>query len=301
MQLVNSEIRIENTNLCNASCIICPREQMTRKKTTMPNRHFNSLVDQAVELGAKTVSIFGFGEPLLDKGVINKVAYCTQKGLGSFITTNASLLGIDMQNLLLKAGLSKIRFSAHGIYLNYDRVHKGLRFEDTIRNITNFIARNRVKFDGQCKTAVTVIPMNGEDVPAIKKFWLGAVDEVEVWKPHGWGGASDFRAISGKRKKTCGRHTKGPVQIQADGKVIPCCFLTNAEIVLGDTYKNTIEEIVKGKEYKTFRKCHDTGTLGKLPCSTCDQLNTGDTPLLYSNVDETCSVGKTSSTKFNLE
>jgi radical SAM protein with 4Fe4S-binding SPASM domain len=267
----------------------------------MDNRHFNKLVDQAVDLGAKTISVFGFGEPLMDKGITNKIAYCTKKELDTFITTNASLLGVEMQSLLLKAGLKKIRFSVHGIYGNYNKVHRNLKFEDTLRNITNFIAKNRVKFGSQCRTAVSVIPMNGEEVDEIKRFWLGAVDELEIWRPHGWGGTKDFRTLSDTRKTTCGRHHKGPVQIQADGKVIPCCFLTDGEVVLGNTHKNTIQEILNGKEYKIFRKCHDNGVLGELPCASCDQLNIGDTPLLYSNVDESCSIGKTSSTKFNLE
>lgn len=301
MNLLNTEVRIENTSLCNAHCIICPREKMTRKKTTMTNRHFNILVEEALSLGAKMISVFGYGEPLIDPGIVNKVAYCSNRGLETFITTNASLLNSEKSSLLLKAGLSKIRFSCHGVYKNYDRVHVGLKFEDTIRNITNFIAKNRVRHNGQCKTAVSVIPMNGESVEEIRKFWENAVDELEIWNPHGWGGKKDYREKSKNTKKTCGRVHRGPVQIQADGKVIPCCFLTDGEVILGDTHKNTIKEILKGDAYKKIRKQHSSGKLDGLPCKNCDQLNIGDSPLLYSNVDSSCSIGKTSSTKFNLE
>jgi len=300
MKLINPEVRIENTNFCNANCIICPRDQMTRKKVTMSNRHFNILVEQAIELGAKTISIFGYGEPLMDRGIINKVAYCTKRGLDTFITTNASLLGVETQTLLLKAGLKKIRFSFHGVHKNYDKVHKGLRFDDSVRNFTNFVSKNRVRFGGQCKVAMTVIPMNGESIEEIRKYWEYGVDELEIWQPHGWG-SPEFRGITKERKKTCGRPHVGPVQIQADGKVIPCCFLTDGEIILGDTRKNTIKEILKGDAYKKLRKQHSAGNLKGLPCDVCDQLNIGDNPLLYSNVDSSCSIGKTSSTKFNLE
>jgi len=298
--LINSEVRIENTNYCNAKCIICPRDEMTRKKVTMFNRHFNILVEQAIELGAKSVSIFGYGEPLMDRGIFNKIAYCTKRGLDTFITTNASLLNLEVSTLLLKTGLKKIRFSCHGVYKNYDKVHKGLRFEDTTRNITNFIAMNRVRKYG-CTVAMSVIPMNGETIEEIRKFWEYGVDELEIWKPHGWAGRVDSREVSKKRKKTCGRPHNGPIQIQADGKVIPCCFLTDGEIILGDTHKNTIKEILKGDAYKKIRKQHTTGNLKGLPCKVCDQLNIGDNPLLYSSVDASCSAGKTSSTKFNLE
>jgi radical SAM protein with 4Fe4S-binding SPASM domain len=267
----------------------------------MSNRHFNSLVDQAKELGADTISVFGYGEPLLDLGIINKVAYCTKLGLDTFITTNASLLQVDMATMLLRAGLKKIRFSCHGVYKNYDKVHKPLRFEDTIRNITNFISKNRVKFHSQCRTAMSVIPMHGESVEEIRKFWDNAMDELEIWRPHNWTDGKGFRDLTKKRKKTCGRPYKGPVQINSDGNMMVCCFDYDAKMTVGNTHTSTIEEILKSDRFRFVRKCHDNGTLGNLPCSTCDQLNIGDDPLLYSSVDKACSIGRTSSTKFNLE
>jgi radical SAM protein with 4Fe4S-binding SPASM domain len=268
----------------------------------MPNKHFEYLVDQAKGLGAETISIFGYGEPLLDKGIEHKVAYCTDNGLQTFITTNGSLLNTEMASKLLKAGLGKIRLSVHGLYKTYDLVHRGLKFESVLRNIQNFLAFNNARFNHSCRVAMTVIPMHRESIKYIRGFWEEAVDELEIWRPHGWGGAKSFREPTEERKATCGRHKKGPVQIQADGRVIPCCFLTNAEVVLGDTYKNTIEEILKGGKYRKFRQRHDSGDLSGLPCETCDQLFVmAKSPLLYSNVDESCSIGKTSSTKFSLE
>lgn len=266
----------------------------------MSNRHFNKLVDECISLGAKTISIFGYGEPLIDKGVINKVAYCTKKGLDTFITTNASLLNLDMTNLLIKAGLKKIRFSCHGVYGNYDKVHRGLRFEDVSRNITNFIATNRVRYRGACRVAMSVIPMHGESVEDIRAFWEKGVDELEIWKPHNWSGSRDYRTVV-RKKKTCGRPFRGPIQINADGNMMVCCYDFNGEMVVGNTYENSIEEILKSQKFNAIRRAHETGCLVGLPCVTCDQLNENDNPLLYSSIDPECKTGKTSSTKFELE
>jgi sulfatase maturation enzyme AslB (radical SAM superfamily) len=301
MQLTNKEVRIENSSICNAACTICPREKMTRKKCTMPNGHFDYLVDQAKELGADTISIFGYGEPLLDQGVVNKVAYCNRKGLKTFITTNGSLLNTNMATWLLEAGLDKIRLSVHGMFDDYERVHIGLKFYPVMRNIQNFIAKNNTRFGHQCTTALSVIPMGGESVEYIREVWEDAFDELEIWKPHNWTDGRHYRYATKERKKTCGRPSKGPIQINADGKMMVCCFDYDAKMTVGDTYKNSIEEIVKGHDFWRIRKYHEYGLLSKLPCSTCDQLFVGDNPLLYSNVDETCSTGKTSSTKFSLE
>ena len=114
-KLINPEVRIEVTNLCNARCVICPREKMTRPLRTMRNDTFFDLVMQSFKLGAKMISPFGYGEPLLDPGLCEKISYCTSLGLKTFITTNASLLDCDKAFDLLNSGLSNIRFSFHGV------------------------------------------------------------------------------------------------------------------------------------------------------------------------------------------
>lgn len=295
MILTNGEVRIETTNFCNANCIMCPREKMTRTKNTMPYFHFADLVVQAHEMGAELIAPFGFGEPLLDPSIVNKISFCTRMELDTFITTNGSLLTKYVAKALLDAGLSHIRFSAHGLYKDYERVHKGLSFGVLRENVFNFL---EMRNGTSCKADVTVIPMNGEDIDDIISFWEGKVDDIEIWRPHGWGGAKKYRF--GERKlKTCGRPDRGPVQIQSDGKVIPCCFLTNGEIILGDTYVDSIEDILKGEKYREFRRKHDREDLTGLPCEHCDQLMIQEkSPLLYSTIDN--EINKTSSKKFNL-
>jgi MoaA/NifB/PqqE/SkfB family radical SAM enzyme len=265
----------------------------------MGNGHFMRLVDQAKDIGAKTISIFGYGEPLLDKSIVEKVEYCTKNGLETFITTNASLLKIDLGRKLLDAGLSHMRFSVHGFYDGYERVHKGLEYATVIRNIANFTADNKIGYDRKCRISITAIPMEFKEIETIKHIWKDF--ELEIWKPHNWTDGRNYRKLKAKRKKTCGRPHRGPVQINADGLMMVCCYDFNAEMVVGNTYKKTIEEILKSDSFNYIRDKHDAGDLKGLPCETCDQLNIGDNPLLYSTVDSSCEVGKTSSTKFNLE
>ena len=298
MRLKNKEVRIENTSICNANCTICPRDKFTRAKTTMPVEHFRELAIQAKYLGADTVSIFGYGEPLCDPTIVEKVKVVTELGLESFITTNASLLNTDLSSRLLDAGLRHIRFSVHGLWDNYERVHRGLKFADVLRNTSNFIKQNR----GQAKISVSVIPMRNEKIETFRDFWEYRVDWLEIWKPHNWTTGRAYRKKTKERKLTCGRPACGPIQIQADGKVIVCCFVYNGELEVGDTYKESIEDILGGDEFNSIREKHRNGDLSGLICATCDQLNVGDTnPLLYSNRDPECNINVTSSTKFKLE
>lgn len=264
----------------------------------MPLGHFKYLVDQCKELGAETISPFGFGEPLLDRTFIEKISYCTKQGLKTFITTNASLLDTDSAFGLMEAGLSHIRFSAHGTFDDYEKVHVGLKFTDVWCNIANFVYINKNRFDHACRVDVSVIPMNGETVEDILRFWGKSMDDISVWRPHNWGQGRAYRPLK-RRLRSCDRPQRGPIQIQADGTVIPCCFLTNSEIILGDTYKESIEDILKGERFNEIRRKHTEGDLTGLICESCCQLNIEDlNPLLYSTIDN--EINKTSSTKFKL-
>jgi sulfatase maturation enzyme AslB (radical SAM superfamily) len=301
LKLTNPEIRIETTNHCNAECIICPREKMTRPKVVMDYGHFHDLIKQGKQLGATDISVFGYGEPLLDRDLWYKVFECKKLNLDTYMTTNGSLLNREAAFRLLNSGLSHIQFSVHGFGPNYERVHKGLDWGSVTQNIYDFIKINDDNFDHSCIVAVSVIPMHGEEIKTIRDFWEDETDFLEIWKPHGWAGGRKYRKVN-RKKKTCGRPFRGPVQIQADGKMIVCCFDTNGELEVGDTHKQTIEEILKGDRFNEIREAHTTGNHDGLICQWCDQLNIEDkNPLLYSNRDVRRKIGATSSTKFKLE
>jgi hypothetical protein len=265
----------------------------------MPNEHFFDLVIQAKELGATHISLFGYGEPLIDKELPKKIGFCHSLGLATFITTNAKLLGKKTRSGLISSGLSHIRFSAHGFFKNFEAVHRGLKWKQCFHNMVEFIHENNVA-GKSCKVSVTVIPMHEETVSSIKQFWEPMIDWLEIWKPHNWVEGREYRE-SVPQKKSCGRPFNGPVQIQADGKLIVCCYDTNGVLEMGDTYIHPIKSILKGKRFKEIRRRHREGDLKGLLCETCDQLNIGDSPLLYSNRDEQCEEGITSSTKTKLK
>ena len=272
---------------------------MTRPKVIMDHGKFANLVRQGQELGCEVVSIFGYGEPLIDKELPEKVAYCTSRGLKTNITTNGSLLDAEMSVRLLYAGLSQIRFSAHGIGVDHEKVHRGLKWIEVIKNIDLFIHENR-KNGHDCETHATVIPQHGESIHMIKHFWENRVDYLEIWKPHNWGGMKSYRQID-RKKKTCGRPFGGPIQIMADGRMIVCCYDIDGQMVIGDTNKNSIYEILNGEGLKRIQDKHTKGDYAGLLCDTCDQLNIEEeNPLLYSSRDPERKLDCTSSCKEQL-
>ena len=297
-QIDHKEIRIETTNRCNAKCIMCPREKMTRARTEMDFDHFTSLVDQAKDLGIELVSVFGYGEPLLDSKIIERIQYCTDRGLDTFITTNASLLYIDTAKSLLEAGLKHIRFSVHAIKsTDYESVHRGLIADDVNRNIQNFMAFNC----GRCVVHVTTIPFHGESVELFKTRWEDA-DHLEVWRPHNWASGRKFRQTDRHERVKCMRCFTGPIQILSDGRMVVCCFDYDGKLNIGDTHRNSIAAILENSILlRGFRKLHKKGILSGLICDRCDQRFVyEESPLLYSTEQEGKELNKTSITKTDL-
>jgi len=294
-KLINPECRIETVNSCNGSCSICPREKLTRPKMKMFFEDFVGLVDQAKELGAKTISIFGFGEPFLDESLEHKIAYCRMMGLETFITTNGSLVDFNRARKVILAGLNHIRFSVHGEKIQGSKIYK-----EALRNIGNFIAVNKKMFHKSCKISITMIPMSGGDTRALVQAWEPVVDWIEIWEPHNWTDGRKYRDLD-RKKSTCNRPFNGPVQINVDGTVMVCCFDFDGKLTIGDTKKESLRDILVGKELTEIMRKHADGNLAGLICNQCDQLNEEKAnPLLYSSRDPERKLNTTSSIKYSL-
>lgn len=288
MRLKNKEVRIENSSVCQAHCTYCPREKLTRSRVAMSNKHFFDLVNQSKDLGADTISIFGYGEPLTDSGITMKAAYAKDCNLQTFITTNGAFLSTGRSFSLLRAGLDHLRVSVHDIEKEgYEQIHRGLNFEKVIKNIHDF--RDVRDYTGaMCRLTITCIPPAERKVSDILEYWEGIADNLEIWKPHNFAYGRAYRKGIVK-KKTCGRPFNGPVQINADGQMMVCCFDFDGKMTIGDTATHSIEQLLKGDEIESIREKHRTGNLSGLPCSQCDQLYDGQLPLIYSTIDNETS------------
>ena len=197
----------------------------------------------------------------------------------------------------------KIRLSYYGITEDvYERVHQNLNFEISTKNIHDLIEVNE-KNDSKLRIEMyfLLMPENEHQVDD----WLGLyeplVDAVSVWRPHNWSNGRTYRTIDVDNKVSCGRPFSGPLQVQWDGKIVPCCYDYNSEIVLGDCNKETLEEVFTGKSYEKFRNAHRDGKFSKYPfCDRCDQLNNRKDVLVYSNIEDS-EVGSVNTSYEELE
>ncbi len=281
--LRHPEVRYEVTDHCNAHCIMCPREKHTREHGTMDQDKYESSINEIVHLGAKRVVLTGFGEPMLDKGLEDKIAYAKGKGLKTYIITNGSAITERRAYLLLQAGLDEMRVSFYGMGVDtYNAVMKGLDYSRTIESLMTFLSvRDTLKVKTKIHLSYLVMPENEKDVQAFIDFWEPKVDAIEVWKPHNWVDGKDYRQREGL-KTTCGRPENGPLQIQWNGDVVPCCYDYNNNIVLGNAFKEPVMGILNGEKYETLREQHRNKLFPDY-CAQCDQLLEHSDVLIYTN------------------
>lgn len=106
-------------------------------------------------------------------------------------------------------------------------------------------------------------------------------------RPHNFGDGRDYRERhidDAPLKTTCGRPESGPLQIQWNGEVIPCCYDYNNKIILGNAFEQPILDILNGTKYQLLRYAHKEKLFNIFPyCDQCDQLLPHADALVYTN------------------
>ena len=69
---------------------MCPRESHTRLHGIMDQREYERSIDEVTALGAEQVVLTGFGEPMLDRRLEQKIRYAKSKGLRTYIISVSS-------------------------------------------------------------------------------------------------------------------------------------------------------------------------------------------------------------------
>src|SRR5499427_4404618 len=86
-------VQIESTNICNAKCVFCPRDEMHRRQGVMAMDLYKKIVDECAALGITHVRVHNYGEPFLDRQLVEKVRYAKERGIAEVgMISNGSLI-----------------------------------------------------------------------------------------------------------------------------------------------------------------------------------------------------------------
>ncbi|RJP18377.1 MAG: radical SAM protein [Candidatus Omnitrophota bacterium] len=263
-------IRIETTNSCNAKCIFCPRDRMTRPLGVMREELYRAIIDECAENHCKAIHLHNFGEPMLDRWLPDRIRYAKDKGIPKVkLFSNGFLLSGDRAAQYLESGIDEIKISIDGSTKEeFEAIRVGLKYDKIVENIEHFIAlRNRRNGTGP-KVIVACCSTSDKDKTANRL--KGIVDAYSFGKIHNWGDQSIEASNNGRLRKPCSRIWR-TFTILWNGDVALCCLDFDGKVKLGDINDGvTIKEIWNGVEYKKMRMYHETANQNQIEiCSHC--------------------------------
>lgn len=281
------EIRIENTNSCGYKCFMCPREKQTRPIGFMSVEDF-SLVLERVGTFEGNVHLHGFGEPLLDRKLVQKIEVLKKKFPSSraqIFTTLGVKVKEDCFMQLAEAGMNDLAISLYGFDREtYKKIH-GFDGWEVVRRNLQLLSR-AIQFSLGSLRAVIKVPTEAvssslpiAQSPEKLAFYQWAKElgfAIGEWfSLHNYGDGRSYNAPN--EEKMCpvidGRR-RNILNVTWDLNVVPCCFDFNATIRFGNLRENTLEEIFSSPEYFRFVLAHKMNDLAAYSvCQNCEKID----------------------------
>lgn len=274
-------VQIESTNICNARCVFCPRDQMHRRQGVMDEALFRKVVDDCAALGIRHVRLHNYGEPFVDRHLTDKVAYAKQKGIAEVgVISNGSLIDEQVARGVIDAGLDAINISvdASGREV-FERTRVGLEYDKVIANIERLVRIRAELGRTHPKLILSFVRQdNSDEERAFIDHWRTIADKIHITELHNWAGTlnrnSDVRYPCYRQWLT--------FTVLWDGRVSLCCADFDGRVILGDMRTSNIRDIWESEAYRQVRREHlESG--GPEICRACD-LPRKDSPLWVGKI-----------------
>lgn len=260
---------------CNFKCEFCIHG-IERSKHGFISR--NAVMDMAlyqkviydIKATGEKIKMLRFaaiGEPLLHPNIAEMIQIAKRADIAESvdIVTNGSLLTKELSDALIEADLTRLRISV-----------EGLRDEDYIKrcrcevNFANFVDNISYFYEHKKSTEVYIkiidymVQQKAErqffydtfkpisDVVAIEHL-TPTIEEID------YDAISDGMELNKGQNGDCLLDANVcpqafyMMQINPDGNVVPCCSM-KYPAVLGDVYRESVQEIWKGERFNSFRR-----------------------------------------------
>ena len=262
---------IEITNTCNLDCHFCPKHQ--RKRRQLSAGEFDLLTDK---VRGKVCFLYFhlMGEPLLHPLLPQFITMAREKGFKTVLTSNGTLLHRAMN--LLDTLPHKVQLSLH----SHESNARG-ELSSYMEEVMNFATQAAAK--GTCvvlrlwnqggmdKENELVMDYIAEYVPRPWKerpdgFRLCDNLYLEFDRKFEWPSAN---ASSAKREVFCKALLK-QIGVLSDGSLVPCCLDHNGDVVLGNLFHQSLEEILSSPRAQAMIEGFQHHTATEALCQNCE-------------------------------
>ena len=267
---------IETTTGCNLKCPMCARTLMEEKgqisQCFIKKDEYKKIIDEAVEIGVKSIKLNYLGEPLVHKDIVFQVEYAKKKGIVDVMfNTNAVLLTKELSKKLLEAGLDKIFISFDAVNPKlYEQQRVGARLGKVIDNVYEFV-KLRDQYSPKTMIRLSMVMYEGEvwqkQFEAMKIMWNGLVDAI------GYGLFNQRGEDKEEFEKVDGFVCEQLFQrmfLKCNGDVTVCCVDEFNKLKIGNWREMSLYDLWNSEKYQKIRNDHIQGNYYKYEtCKKC--------------------------------
>jgi radical SAM protein with 4Fe4S-binding SPASM domain len=294
---------IELTARCNLKCLHCYADSAAHRQVDLPNETVKAVIDQAVELGCRTLQFTG-GECLLRKDIPDLVNHAAEKGaLFIEVFTNGTLLTEPLVKFFSQKGIHV----ALSLYSYRQEVHDRVTgvpgsYQKTIEALKLLLA-----YDVPTRCSTVALKQNEPDLDGTTYFLsqLGVQCNVpDPVRPSGRGMVHEnwpenygrrfkltqpcfmVSAAAFEWNRTRNSCWYGKAAVTSDGSVIPCVFARQQ--TTGRLPAQSLGEIIHGERMQaywclTYDQVEDCKACEyRYLCTDCRPLALGLTGSLYA-------------------
>lgn len=305
---------LETTNYCNMTCVMCPRTTlMTRKNIWIDDSMFERVVDQIkpwatadledfwafvrdrhnvrfeqpdenafyFHVVSRCLILHGYGEPLLDKKIVQRVKACSDRGVPTYFSCVPANISVERCQEVMEAGLTVLKFSMDGLTDELQKKVRGKRnnFTQAYDTILRILELKAEKGYPTLIVPTMIALADDEEARAMHRQFLELWAGRDVFayvksQDNRWYFEEDQKLENRSHYES--QYCEFPwtsLTVMADGNVVPCTQDYDVEMVLGNVMEQTLEEIWNGERYQRLREWHVTGEFpaGYKCVDRCDQ------------------------------
>ncbi|MDD2679584.1 MAG: radical SAM protein [Candidatus Omnitrophica bacterium] len=277
-------LNIEPGNLCNLKCPLCPTGlgEPDMAKGFMELDFFKRIFDQ-LKNSITAVNLYSWGEPLLNKDLVNIIRYIktADKPIRVVTSTNLNIRDDKLLAELIASGIDEIIVSCDGASREtYEQYRVGGDFDLVMRNL-RFLAREKEELAKGTRIVwnFLVFKHNEHEVEKARamakgmgvEFRIGlmrtsmkdeilkshkeAIERDQHWIPDNpaYSAYDKTNYTAKKIIKSC-RKPWQEISINWNGLTFPCCAVYGEKYHFGDARKDSIKAIWNNPKFVSARK-----------------------------------------------
>lgn len=269
-------IMLETSSLCNLSCAKCAHKSSERSNGLMDTKMAIDLVDQAADMGIKNVCLSMLGEPLMHRELESIISRVREKGIHSYLVTNAMLLTPERSASLIEAGITQIVVSIDGWdKASYAERQGGARLDRVLDNLRG-LREIKENNNRPSLASVTVVDTESKKhLARIKKLLSGCVEHLRLIPLIDFGIPGheiDPNLLLGTRswRRVPCENLWQVLGVGWDGRVTACCNDHNYLLAYHHVHDAPLADIWQSPTIKEWRRQHLDGQFESMPmCGGC--------------------------------